>query len=529
MNLRRTRSVVLALGLLTTAGPAFAETHLVAIGNNEGLPSEQALHHAERDATAFASVLVELGRVQPEHHLEVLGKDATTVRRILLKTNAHLRGAQAEGARDQILLVYYSGHADASGLHLGSTQLSYEELKAIVESSPAKVRILIIDSCSSGGITRLKGGRPAAPFNVGLDDRLEAEGMAIITSSSDSEDSQESDLLGGSFFTHHLVTALRGAGDSDRDTRVTMTEAYAYAYQQTVRSSGTTTQLQHPTYLYDLKGQGGVPLTFLGADRGRSAVLVLPEPGRYLVFAGDPSGAAFAEVVVADGGAELVVPPARYTIQRRDVDSYRRYQLELPSAGKIDLSKQPYDELKYARLLRKGGGGRGVVHNLRLGGITNGPFLDGQRWGGGVLGSYSAELSWLSLGVGLRWGQSGLDSTAPELTIHQHQLALRLSGEHFFDLEALSIGAGVLIEGGPILQRFEARAPIPTRTTWGLGFGISLALERELFEPWFVRLDGGPLTQLFRVADIEAGSAQGGSRVEPSLSWWAALALGWRL
>ena len=526
---RASTGPILCLVLLSfTGGPAFAETHLVAIGNNVGLPTEQVLHHAERDATSFSTVLVELGRVQPEHHLEVLGKDAATVRRILLKTNAQLRSAQADGFKDQILLVYYSGHADAGGLHLGDTPLSYEELKAIVESSPAKVRILIVDSCSSGGITRRKGGHPTAPFTVGIDDRLEAEGMAIITSSSDSEDSQESDLLGGSFFTHHLVTALRGAGDSDQDTRVTMTEAYAYAYLQTVRSSGTTTQLQHPTYLYDLKGQGGVPLTYLGDGQGRGGVLLLPEPGRYLVFAGDPSGAAFAEVVVTDAGAQLAIPPNRYTVQRRDAESYRRYQLELRSNQKVNLAEVPYDELKYARLLRKGGGAREVVHNLRVAAAGSGPFLEGQSLSGGVLAAYSAELPWLSLSAGLRWGASAIDSASGELTIHQHQLSVRLSGERFFDLEWASVGVGVLVEGSALFQRFEARTVIPGRDAFGLGFGATLAVERELLDPWFLRLEGGPLTQLFPAATIEAGSAEGPGRLEPSLSWWVAFGLGWR-
>ena len=36
--------------------------------------------------------------------------------------------------------------------------------------------------------------------------------MAILTSSAAGENSQESDVLRGSFFSHHLVAGLRGGG-----------------------------------------------------------------------------------------------------------------------------------------------------------------------------------------------------------------------------------------------------------------------------------------------------------------------------
>ena len=45
-------------------------------------------------------------------------------------------------------------------------------------------------------------------------------------------------VLGGSLFTHHLLSAMRGASDSDGDGQVTLFEAYSYAYERTLGGVG---------------------------------------------------------------------------------------------------------------------------------------------------------------------------------------------------------------------------------------------------------------------------------------------------
>jgi uncharacterized caspase-like protein len=99
------------------------------------------------------------------------------------------------------------------------------------------MRILIVDACRSGSLTRVKGGTPAPPFDVHVRGSDGSEGAAFLTSSAANEDAQESDALQGSFFTHYLVSGLLGAADSDGDRRVSLSEAYAYAYEGTLRAS----------------------------------------------------------------------------------------------------------------------------------------------------------------------------------------------------------------------------------------------------------------------------------------------------
>src|SRR5262249_15794592 len=84
-----------------------------------------------------------------------------------------------------------------------------------------------------------------------------------MASSSAQELSQESDKLKGSYFTHLLLTALRGAADADGDGRVSLDEAYHYAYRRTLAATARTqVGSQHVTLEMDLAGQGDVPVTY---------------------------------------------------------------------------------------------------------------------------------------------------------------------------------------------------------------------------------------------------------------------------
>ena len=96
------------------------------------------------------------GGVSSRRTVMLLGEDASTVRRALQEVNAAIR-AQAGAGHSTALVVFYSGHADATALHLGGTELPLEELKTLVEGSPAGVRLLVLDACRSGAVTRVKG------------------------------------------------------------------------------------------------------------------------------------------------------------------------------------------------------------------------------------------------------------------------------------------------------------------------------------------------------------------------------------
>ena len=250
-------------------------------------------------------MLVELGGFRPD---EVTLLQSPTTEQLRAALAVHEQVAQDNDG--DLFLFYYSGHADAQGIRLGDGEVGFEELRDDLRDMPAEVRLGILDSCRSGEITRLKGLALTAPF---LDqDDLSAEGEAWLTASSADESAQESDRLHGSFFTHYLISGLRGAADKG-DGVVSLDEAYAYAYDRTVaRTGGTLGGTQHPAYDFRIQGKGDLPLTDV---RRASARLRLPaELAGVVTVLKEPEDLPVAEVSKTEGKpVVLALEPGNYT------------------------------------------------------------------------------------------------------------------------------------------------------------------------------------------------------------------------
>ena len=248
--------------LVVSPGRARAEQrYALVIGANPGWPRDRPLRYAENDAERVRDVLVSLGGFSPDGVELLRDPDVADVRASLRQL---ARRARDSAPDDTLVFVYYSGHADEQHLHLrGEQPLSHQELQDALRDLPATIRLAVIDACKSGAVTR-KGGHPAGEFDVDIvHPRL--SGMVLLTSSGADELSQESRSLGGSVFTHHLVSGLRGAADEDADQRVTVAEAYHYAYERTRADTATTGALQRPAFRDELSGQGELVLTQLAA------------------------------------------------------------------------------------------------------------------------------------------------------------------------------------------------------------------------------------------------------------------------
>ncbi len=316
-----------AVALVSAVQPASATTPVrrlaLVAGANVGAPERPRLRFAEQDADRFAAILKQMGGVAEADFL--LLKEPT--RRGLLDSLAVLRErvheAQASARRTEVVF-YFSGHADDSGLQLGREQLSYPELREQLARVQSDVRIAILDACSSGAITRFKGGRMQPAFLSDISS--EVHGQAFLTSSSETEAAQESDQLQGSFFTHALVSGLRGAADVSGDGKVTLNEAYEFAFDETLaRTQATAGGSQHPTYDIKMAGSGDVVLTDL---RGTRAAIVLgPDlDGRF--FVRDGAGRLIAELGKVPGrSVELGVDPGDYEIENQRASTQTRAKI----------------------------------------------------------------------------------------------------------------------------------------------------------------------------------------------------------
>jgi hypothetical protein len=306
--------LVVLVGSAQALAAAEPRRFALVVGENTGEGADETLKFAEADARRFLDALVEVGGVQPADAVALFGAKAQTLREALSVLKARL-GREAR-AQDQ-LVVYISSHADEGDLRLAGTRFALAELTQFLRAAPVGIALLVVDSCRSGALTRAKGLRALSGTAVNVE-APEVSGRVIISSSGADEYAQESDSLGGSYFTHHLVSALRGAGDTTRDGRVTLQEAYAYAYARTVESTfGTRGGVQHPSYSVDLKGRGDLVLTEVERGRGKLAIDVA-QPGEWMVVS-EQDGHVLGRIAKGEGPLVLAVKPGDYRVRlRRD-------------------------------------------------------------------------------------------------------------------------------------------------------------------------------------------------------------------
>ena len=307
------RAAAAALALLAPlAVQAAAGRVAVVAGSNAGAPSRAKLLFAEKDAERFERALRELGDFQADQIELQKGLRPEAFRQALGRAEEKVKAARAAGEKT-LLVVYFSGHAGNGGLEFGSERVSYEELKEAAARSSAEAKIFIVDACEAGTLTQVKGARAEASvaFALPVD---EVKGTAFIASTAVGEAAQESVAIGGSFFTHNLDVALRGAGDADGDGLVTMAEAFRYTANATVvATTATETGPQHPTYDFRMSGRGDVILADL--RRAEARLLVPVDPGtRY--FLRGPRGMT-AEIPAGAAELSLALPAGSYAIERR--------------------------------------------------------------------------------------------------------------------------------------------------------------------------------------------------------------------
>jgi hypothetical protein len=344
----RPGSLFLSCSLLVVAANAVeADTTLqrytLIVGANFGGADRPVLKYGVSDAERFARVMVDLGGVSPEHNTilkqpklrDLLdGLDLLTRR---VTDAARLAGPGA--ARTEVI-VYYSGHADEKGLLLGEDRYSYVSLRNRLDQIPADVRIAVLDACASGAFTRIKGGRARPPFLV--DQSASMRGHAFLTSSAANEVAQESDRIRASYFTHYLVSGLRGAADLSGDGRITLNEAYQFAFSETLgRTVDSKGGAQHPSYDINMSGTGDVVMTDV---RQLSATLVLGEEVEGRFFVRNAAQELIVEVYKPYGRTvALGVEPGAYEVRVEIQKTALLAKVSVADGGKLIVDRKQFN------------------------------------------------------------------------------------------------------------------------------------------------------------------------------------------
>jgi hypothetical protein len=333
------RLTVLVLALIAASAsaeaPAKVRRFAFLAGANDGGGGRARLRYATTDARAVSRVLTEMGGVRPSDVIFADEPDRGEFLRQLEGLRRVVAASRVPDVRIE-LIFYYSGHSDEEGLLLHGERLPYPELRALIEQIPADVRVAVLDSCASGALTRHKGGIFRPPFMT--DDSVKLKGNAFLASSAANEVAQESDRISASFFTHFLVSGLRGAADVNRDRRVTFFEAYQFASQETLaRTERTQGGAQHAAYDISLNGTGDLVMTDV---RATSAGLVLAADLQGFISVREPDSRLVAELRKAPGHpVELGLEPGRYLVTMAGKDSAFEATVELREGQRAEVGQ----------------------------------------------------------------------------------------------------------------------------------------------------------------------------------------------
>jgi len=387
--------LLVALSWLLYSAAALADPGKLAlvIGNNEGRAGRPPLRYAELDAKKTHDVLIGPGRFDRNSTILHQGATADQVWRSLQRLERTVARRKRQGAPRSLLLIYFSGHASKTALELGRTELSFARLRRFIKRSKADVRVAVIDACQSGQLVATKGGKPGPGYQISLSDHMASQGYAIITSSTADELSQESEAIRSSTFTHHFVSALRGAGDDSGDDKVTLAEAYRYAYSRTVaHTAANIGGGQHPMYDFKLSGRGDVVLTTPRAFR--SGLRFTPrQRGKLLVLSGD------RERVVGEFAARKGAPlrvalrPGSYWVYLIAGAKVRRARLMVTANRFRELSLGAFADHRPKASVAKGGlFAPRPIHRLGGGFLLRRAPIEGPLLAFGGAVSYGVEL-----------------------------------------------------------------------------------------------------------------------------------------
>jgi hypothetical protein len=496
-------SLLTLTALMALAEPAWgAMRYAIVVGVNDGDKQEKTLRYAESDAKRIADVLKSVGGFHPEDVILLTDVSAADLRRALIETNARIRTSTDKG----MLFIFYSGHGDGDSLHLGGTHLPLSELRDLAVGSSAEARVLVIDSCRSGVLTRVKGGTVGPSFPVDRELPLTASGLAILASSAAGEDAQESDQIGASFFTHYLASALIGAADRNGDGLVTLGEAFSYASERTL--AATTTSLagpQHPTYRLELGGRDDLVLTKLAGLKKGLGLLAFSDAGQYVIQKGDDAGLAVAEVTMAEGPARSVaLEEGAYQVTRRAPEYLLQGGFQVSPGGVTNVEMKSMRRVEYARVVRKGGTEvSSALSVYAIGGARGSLFDIGTAWQSGVGVRFDIH----ELALELRFGAGGATRHNARIDILTNDFSASAVAVRGFDLGPLTLSVGLEAGGLCLLQRFTD-GMTPSRRTYGAMVGPIGILEVPLGR-FYARLEGEVFTYLLPLGnDVDVVSSR---------------------
>ena len=328
------------------------ERFALYVAANNGGKEREVLRYAESDAEKLKIAMQEIGGVSSENSIILKEPNQAEVESALQEFAKKVSSAKKTARRTEFIF-YYSGHSDENALLLGEESFGYSQLKSSINSVPSDIHVVMLDSCFSGNFIRAKGGTRQKSFLV--DDSSVVSGHAYLSSSSESEASQESDLIQSSFFTHALITGLRGAADSSGDNKVSLNELYHYAFNETLsQTEQSTIGTQHPSYDITLVGSGDLVLSDISTAE---SILVLDSDLHGKIYIrNEASGVLVSEIKKSAGNSiPLALPSGTYKVTMIQESQTLESSAKLKVGRSVSLQTKKFKKVSTTDTRTRGG------------------------------------------------------------------------------------------------------------------------------------------------------------------------------
>lgn len=251
--------------------------YVLAIGVSKYADSKYNLTYAAKDANDLANMLkLRKSNFGSIYCTTILDENAT--RENILKAKQYLLKA---GVEDEIIvsvaghglldseLDYYIATTDVDFINPSIRGLAYSDLESLLDSIPARKKVLFIDACNSGEVDKEESllADVTAPLNqgkvksrgfksvtnnqgIGLQNSFElmqelfsevrkGSGAFVISSASGTEFSLESDLWKNGVFTFAILEGVKtGKADLNNDGKIKVSELRDYVTSQVISLTG---------------------------------------------------------------------------------------------------------------------------------------------------------------------------------------------------------------------------------------------------------------------------------------------------
>lgn len=502
---------LLALAWACLPAAAGVESLALFIGVDEGLPQERTLRYAARDAQRMAQVIRELGTYDKDRLYLLSNPTLDRIQSTLEEMRGRVKELRKSGAQTSVL-IYYSGHGSADGLHVRGKRFDRERVNALVESLESDLKIVILDACESGDFLRRKGGTVLEERQIVKQDRLRSQGTIVLSSSSRGELAQESEDYRGAVFSHHLINGLRGLADYNGDGQVTLLESFDYARASTrVEEIHGRGERQNPSFDFDVVGESDPVISRLA--KARSRLLLRGMPAAALeVYNAQTLDLEHRIWMTSRDSATYHLPSGKYILRYAERAGFRVHGVDLAWTAEATVSPKDFRKQGRSLLSRKGSvTGSLDPHGLQLTSRRARPLLDAALFGADyVFRTFDFKQS-LGFQFGRRMGEGSGTGTLVDSEVYRLGYSLR---KPLFTFTYFQVQAGLETAYHRVRQvardtRFGDSPPEvdggkPLRTRWESGTNVleaGVPLELEIYFPSRIWLGLSATGSLYRFRD----------------------------